>query len=189
MERSDQGWPELDHAYRLVSQIAQVLDNAEDGTAQQVERRFEAVLQRMEREANRSGSPQDALRHFLKVTASYRSHLFHTYRLADLPRTNNDLEQFFGSARYHERRIAGRKVASPSTVIRGQVRLVAAFGTRLHPPTGPELWPRCLTAWRRLRAGLEVRHEARRQQLRFRRSPDHYLAALEARLLKPTLPS
>ena len=189
MESGDQGWPEIDHAYRLVSQAAQVLDNAEDGTAQQVELHFETVLQRIEREANRSGSLQDALQHFLNVTASYRSHLFHTYRLPGLPRTNNDLEQFFGAARYHERRIAGRKVASPSTVIRGQVRLVAAFGTRRHPPTGLDLQPRCLTAWHRLRAGLEVRHNARRQQLRFRRFPAQYLAALEARLLKPSLPS
>lgn len=189
MERSDQRWLEIDRAYRLVSQAAQVLQNAEEGTAQQVEQRFEAVVQRIEREANRSGSLHDALRHFLKVTDSYRPHLFHTYRLPDLPRTNNDLEQFFGSARYHERRIAGRKVASPSTVIRGPVRLIAAFGTRLHPPAAPDLQPRCLIAWRDLRAGLEVRHEARRQQLRFRRSPDQYLAALEARLLKPSLPS
>ena len=123
------------------------------------------------------------------MTASYRPYLFHTYRLPTLPRTNNDLEQFFGAARYHERRIAGRKVASPSTVIRGQVRLVAAFGTRLHPPAGPDLQPRCLAAWYRLRAGLEVRHEARRQQLRFRRCPDQYLSDLEAQLLKPSLPS
>ncbi len=166
-----------------------MLENAEDGTAEQVQRRFEAVVQRIEREANRFGSLQEPLRHFLKVTSSYRAHLFHTYRLPDLPRTNNDLEQFFGAARYHERRIAGRKVASPSTVIRGQVRLVAAFGTRLQPPLGPDLQPRCLTAWRHLRAELEVRHEARRRQLRFRRSPDQYLAALETQLLKSSLPS
>ncbi len=182
-------WPDIDTAYRLVSQAAQVLHNAEEGTVEQVEQRFNTVLQRIEQEANRSGSLPDALKHFLKVTVSYRPHLFHSYRLPDLPCTNNDLEQFFGAARYHERRIAGRKVASPSTVIRGQVRLVAAFGTRLHPPTGPDLQPRCLMAWRRLRAGLEVRHEARRQQLRFRRSPDQYLAALEAQFLKLSLPS
>ena len=176
-------------AYRLVSQAAQVLDNAEEGTTEQVEQRLDRVLQRMEQQANRDGSLTDALKHFLNVTASYRPHLFHCYRLPALPRTNNDLEQFFGAARYHERRIAGRKVASPSTVIRGQVRLVAAFGTRLHPPTGPDLQPRSWVAWNRLRAQLEVRHEARRQQLRFRRAPDQYLATLEAQLLKPPLPS
>ena len=124
-------------AYRLVSQAAQVLQNTEQGTAQEVERRFEAVLRRIEREANRDGSLQGALRHFLKVTASYRPRLFHTYRLPGLPRTNNELEQFFGSARYHERRIAGRKVASPSTVIRGQVRLVAASAPVFIHPQGP----------------------------------------------------
>ena len=51
------------------------------------------------------------------------------YDVADLPRTNNDLEQFFGSYRYHERRCSGRKVACPGTVVRGSVRLIAAAAT------------------------------------------------------------
>ena len=48
------------------------------------------------------------------------------YDVAGLPRANNDLERFFGSYRYHERRCSGRKVACPGTVVRGSVRLVAA---------------------------------------------------------------
>jgi hypothetical protein len=44
---------------------------------------------------------------FRKVTTSYWSGLFRCYDLADLPRTNNELEQYFGSARYHERRTTG----------------------------------------------------------------------------------
>jgi hypothetical protein len=34
--------------------------------------------------------------HFRKVTRSYRPRLFGCYDVAGLPRTNNDLEQFFG---------------------------------------------------------------------------------------------
>ena len=57
------------------------------------------------------------LRHFVKVTQSYRPGLFHCYRSAELPRTNNDLEHLFGSHRYHERRASGRKAAAPGLVV------------------------------------------------------------------------
>ena len=154
-----------------------------------VECQFDRVLQRMELEASRPGSLSAPLRHVLKVSGSDGPHLFATYRLPGLSRTNNDLEQFFGSARSHERRISGRKVAASSTVIRGQVRLIAAFGTRLRAPTPAELQPICVQTWRKLRATLEVRHEARRQQLRFRRDPMDFLRQLEDQFLRPELPS
>ncbi|GCE19958.1 hypothetical protein KDK_37580 [Dictyobacter kobayashii] len=54
----------------------------------------------------------------LRLVAGYWPGLFHCYDHADLPRTNNALEQYFGLARYHERRITGRKQA-PSLVVRG----------------------------------------------------------------------
>lgn len=182
-------WPEIEAAHRLVLQAAQVLENLGDDTSETIERQFDRVLQRVDQEASRDGSLSVPLRHFLKVTTSYQPNLFATYRVPGLPRTNNDLEQFFGAARYHERRISGRKVVAPSTVIRGQVRLVAAFGTRLRVPTPAELQPTCVSAWKRLRADLEVRHEARRQGLRFRRDPTAFLQHLEAQYLKPDLPS
>jgi hypothetical protein len=40
-----------------------------------------------------------AKQHFLKVTQSYWSGLFACYDDPELPRTNNALEQFFGSFR------------------------------------------------------------------------------------------
>src|SRR6185369_4091593 len=64
-----------------------------------------------------AGTLAPALVHFRKVTRSYWPGLFPCYTLPDLPRTNNDLEQFFGAYRYHERRTTGRKVASPSLVL------------------------------------------------------------------------
>jgi hypothetical protein len=130
-----------------------------------------------------------AIPHFLKVTKSYWTGLFRCYATPALPRTNNDLEQCFGSARYHERRATGRKAASPAMVVRGSVRLVAAVATRVHPADATELRPWDITAWRALRGALEERQETRRAQLRFRRDPDDYLSALEAQLLMPSLPS
>jgi hypothetical protein len=130
-----------------------------------------------------------AAAHFAKVTASDWPGLFHCYEVPDLPRTNNDLEQYFGAARHLERRATGRKSASPALVVRGAVRVVARLATRHQPPlSAAELRPRDLGAWQALRHQVECRHEARRAQARFRRNPAVYLAALEAQLLKPALP-
>lgn len=71
-----------------------------------------------------------ALERFVHVACRWHAGLFHCYDNAELPRTNNDLEQLFGSYRYHERRTTGRKAASPATVLRGAVRLLAATATR-----------------------------------------------------------
>src|SRR3954470_8913835 len=127
---------------------------------------------------------------FLKVTTSYWPGLFHCYDVADLPRTNNDLEQLFGSHRYHERRSSGRKVASPGLVVRGSVRVPAGLATRLRGEVrGEDLAPSDLGAWRELRAGLGRRQEVRAQGRRFRRDPAAYLRELEDDLIKKTLPS
>src|SRR5205807_2655409 len=88
-------------------------------------------LTKVEKRLAQQGQSQQAqrLEHFVKVSTSYEPGLFHCYDVKDLPRTNNELEQFFGSYRHHERRISGRKVASASLVVRGAVRVVAAVAT------------------------------------------------------------
>lgn len=123
------------------------------------------------------------------MTRSYWPGLFRCYTTPDLPRTNNDLEHCFGVVRYHERRATGRRGASPTLVVRGQVRLAAVVGAGGRPLAADELRPADLAAWRTLRQTLEQRQGARRAQTRFRRDPARYLAALEAALLKLSLPS
>ena len=108
--------------------------------------------------------------------------------MPDLPRTNNDLEQYFGTARHLERRATGRKMASPALVVRGAVRVVALLATHDHPLSPADLRPRDVAAWKALRQRIDVRHEARRLQARFRRDPATYLATIETHLLKPALP-
>jgi hypothetical protein len=134
------------------------------------------------------GTLAPAVDQFLKVTASYEAGLFHCYDVPDLPRTNNDLEHFFGAARYHERRATGRKGASPGLVVRGAVRLVAAAATRLRCFDAAELRPTDLAGWRTLRQRLATRQAARCAQSRFRKDPDAYLSALEQQLAQPVLP-
>ena len=121
--------------------------------------------------------------HFYKVTMSYWRGLFHCYDQPAIPRTNNDLEQYFGAARHHERRATGHKRPTSAVVVRGAVRVVAAVATQLRLWPAEALRPSSVTAWRRLREELEVRHEARRAARRFRKDPARYLAQLEAQLL------
>lgn len=135
------------------------------------------------------GLSASAAAQFFKVSKSYWKGLFRCYEVAELPPTNNDLEQYFGSARYHERRSSGRKGASPAMVVRGSVKVVAAVATRLHAFGAKEIRPADLARWRTLRSTLERRRETRRAQLRFRRDPAAYLANLEEQLLKPALPA
>ncbi len=134
------------------------------------------------------GTLAPAVDQFLKVTASYWPGLFHCYDVPDLPRTNNDLEHFFGAARYHERRATGRKGAAPGLVVRGAVRLVASAATRLRRFDAAELRPADLAGWHALRQRLATRQAARCAQLRFRKDPDAYLRALEQQLSQSALP-
>lgn len=143
----------------------------------------------MTRQQATLGPLAPAVDHFRKVTASYGARLFHCYTLADLPPTNNALEQYFGAARYHERRATGRKGASPSLVVRGQVRVIAAVAARTQPVDAATLRPPDLPAWRDLRQTLAHRQGTRCAQRRFRHDPQAYLAALEAALLKAGLPT
>ena len=151
---------------------------------------FRGLLGAMTRHAERAGPLCGALGRFAKVTRSYWPGLFTCYDVADLPRTNNDLEQLFGSHRYHERRSSGRKVASPGLVIRGCVRVPASLATRLRGELrGEDLTPTDVEAWRKLRSQLKRRQEVRAQGRRFRRDPGTYLQGLEDALIKKSLPS
>ena len=136
--------------------------------------------------SRKPGAVQD---HFLKVARSYRPGLFHCYAVPDLPRTNNGLEQMFGSQRHHERRASGRRTASPAAVLRGRVWLIAATATRLRPPAVADLGRVSRDRWRGLRQRLEQRPQARTLRARFRRDPGAYLAALEQRACEPALPT
>jgi hypothetical protein len=136
-----------------------------------------------------TGHLAEAVDHFLKVARSYRPGLFHCHAVADLPGTNNGLEQLFGSQRYHERRAAGRRAASPAAVLRGEVRLIAATATRLHPPTPLDLGRVSRERWKDLRERLDQRRRARTLRARFRRDPAAYLAALEQQACQPALPA
>lgn len=170
-------------------QAAHLLKNEAKLPGEQVRRKLAGLLGAIRRHAPGKRELTDVMGHFLKVTRSYFSGLFHCYDVADLPRTNNDLEHLFGSNRYHERRATGRKTASPAMVLRGPVRLIAATATRLHTLDAAAIAPSDLQAWRQLRQDLDQRRHARRLRHRFRKNPEEYLRQLEEKLSKQTLPS
>lgn len=188
LKKTETLWPALSQAYGLVHQAAHVLANHEDESAQAVRERYERVLRTMREQQASLGSLSEAISTFLKVTESYWPGLFHCYDVADLPRTNNELEQCFGSVRYGERRASGRRGAIAGLVVRGPVRVVTALALRRQCFLPRALCLQDPEAWYTLREQLTFRREARRKQLRFRKDPAAYLAALEDRLLKTSLP-
>lgn len=131
----------MEAGYRWVHRAAHVLTNDEGHTATQVRQIYEMFLTEMEQTPSLSETLAAMLFTFRKVTTSYWPGLFHCYDIADLPRTNNNLERYFGSVRYHERRATGRKTASPGIVVRGAARVVAGVATRLHHFCGADLQP------------------------------------------------
>jgi hypothetical protein len=177
-------WPSLREAYMLVHQAAHLLANHAQQSSATVRSAYDAWLQHMAAARLRLGSLGSAIDHFLHISANFAAGLFHCYDVADLPRTNNDLEHCFRMVRSHERRATGRRGAIPALVVRGAVRVLAILVTKLCPLPSSALQPADYQAWRRLRKQLEYRHEARRQQFRFRKNPTAYLATLEARLLQ-----
>jgi hypothetical protein len=189
LERTAAFWPSIERVSGWVHGAAHILGNAAGEAAAMVRRRFDGLLAAMAHHRAQAGDLAAAVDHFRKVAHSYRPGLFHCYAVPDLPRTDNDLEQLFGSQRYHERRATGRKTASPAAVLRGEVRLIAAIATRLHPPSARDLGRASQDRWRDLRERLDRRRHARTLRTRFRRDPDAYLAALEQQACQPTLPA
>lgn len=181
-------WIDVEMGYQWVHRAAHLLTNDEKQTASQVRQNYEILLTEMVQVPTASETVTTMLTTFRKVTASYWPGLFHCYDHADLPRTNNDLEQYFGSARYHERRTTGRKTASPGVVVRGAARIVASVATRLYHFCATDLQPTDVERWYALRDELETRQQARRAQFRFRRDPDAYLVTLENKFLQLRLP-
>lgn len=175
-------WTPLRIAASWIARIATTLANPAGADAATVEAALREVLAEVLTYQGDAALAEWAT-HVYRVTRTYWPGLFHCYDEPTIPRTNNDLEQYFGRARHHERRATGRKRPPAAVAVRGAVRVVAAVATQATEIAAPDLRPQNLAAWHALRARLEVRHERRRAARRFRRDPAIYLAALEACLL------
>jgi len=162
--------------------LATILANEADHDGATVQALVRAHLAALGAERDAAGPLGAAAAHIAKVTASYGEGLYRCYDVPDLPRTNNELERCFGSVRYHERRVTGRRTITGGAVVRGPVRLATILATREGRVIDVRLTDRA--AWQRLREQLDYRRETRRAQRRFRHDPVAYLADLEHRLLE-----
>jgi len=189
LERTAALWSDIERSYKWVHRAAYILNNTDGESAGVVRRRFDGLVAAMYCHRGKVGVLANAIRYFRKVARSYRPGLFHCHAVPGLPRTNNNLEQLFGSHRYHERRASGRRAASPAAVLRGEVRLIAATATRLRPIAARELGRINRDAWTDLRRRLDRRRHARTLRTRFRRNPDVYLDALEQQARQLILPA
>ena len=189
LKKTEALWPALEKAYDLVHQAAHLLANHDEQSGQAVRERYEAFLLTMREQQASLGSLGAAITEFLKVTTSYWPGLFQCYDVANLPRTDNELEHCFGSLRYSERRASGRRGAIAGLVVRGPVRVLTALALRRQCFLPRALVLKDPETWDTLREQLIFRREARRKQLRFRKDPAAFLAALEAILFKTGLPS
>jgi hypothetical protein len=176
-------------AFGWVHRAAHFLGEQGAGRAAGVRQQLGGLLGAMRAGRRAAGRLAGAVDHFIKVTRSYWPGLFACYEVEGLPRTNNELEQFFGRHRYHERRARGGKQGSPSLVLRGPARLLAASATRQRTYGVWELAQADPARCAELRAELEARRQRRVQRRRFRRDPEGFLRSLEEEFLKRTLPS
>jgi hypothetical protein len=175
-------WAPLQTAQSWLDRAAEVLANEDKASAARVEERYRELLEEVLKAKGDERVAEWATT-FYKVSRNYWRDLFHCYDMLELPRTNNELEQYFGAARHHERRATGHKRPTRALVVRGSVRLVAAVATQLSDWSGEALRPSSVEAWRQLRKQLEQRHEARRASRRFRKDPERFLTQLENQLL------
>jgi hypothetical protein len=181
-------WPELTIAHGWLQEAAYLLANPDGAARATVQARYAVLLADIEEEAAPTPYLQALAAQFAKVTASYGSLVFTCYDIADLPRTNNDLEQLFGSLRHQLRRTTGHKSAPASLVVCGATRLPAAVVSQSHPLTAEELATADLEQWRTARVRFEQRRQPRVLGRQFRQNPDAYLQALEERWVKLSLP-
>lgn len=188
LARTAADWPDLEAAYTHIWAAARILGNEQGERGEQVRERLAGVLTAMAPRAGQSDWLKQALGEFRKVSARYGPGLFYCYDVSGLERTNNALEQFFGSWRWHERRASGRKGASRSEVLAGPASLASSLATRVEAFDGEALAAVNLERWREVRAQIEARQAAHRQRCTFRRDPEHYLADLQQRTVKLVLP-
>jgi len=175
-------------AYAWVWRAAHLLEHPTNQAASGGQTALDDLLADLAERAPEQDSLTPAIRHCLKVTARYAPDLFHGDDVPGLPRTNNDVEHTFGTARHHERRATGRNTGDSSLLLRGQVRLLARIVGHGQVMDAADLMPPDLLAWQARRQALDFRAEARRAQHRFRHDPAAYLATLETRLLLSSLP-
>jgi hypothetical protein len=154
-------------------------------TGAQVRQRVESYLDEIETARAAGWVPawlEQPVAHLVTVLRRLGAGLYHCYDVPGLPRTDNDLEQFYRRVKAQERRITGHK-RSDTFVVR--VGGFAVYATAASEATESELLGQLgavpAAAWQAERATLWANQERQTKMRRFRLHRTAYLADLEAR--------
>lgn len=161
-------------------------------TGAQVRARVEAYLDELAT-ACASGAVAAWLRpkveHLVTVLRRLGDGLYHCYDVPSLPRTDNDLEQFYRRVKAEQRRITGHKRADGFVVRVGGFAVYATAASGESEATlRRELATVPAAAWQQERATLRANQERQAKMRRFRLRRAAYLADLEARWAQLTEP-
>ncbi len=122
------------------------------------------------------------IEHLVTVLRRLGDGLYHCYDVPGLPRTDNDLEQFYRRVKALERRITGHKRSDSFVVRVGGFAVYAAAASDI---AEGELLRQIATvpaeAWQGERARLRATQDRQTKMRRFRLHRTAYLADLEAR--------
>jgi hypothetical protein len=190
-ERGKEQEAGLRQAHTGVGQIAHLLEpaalgqtpDARTGSAvrEQVENSLREVAQRSARD-DFPAQFRPAVEHFRAVLEHFRDYLYHCYDIPGLPRTNNDLEQFYRRVKATERRITGHRRSDTFVVRMGGFAAYALATDHVEEADLRAVLARVPSSdWLAERQTLRTIQERQTQMRRFRLHRDAYLADLEAR--------
>ena len=173
----------LDIARRLEPEEAP--GSAEPVTGAEVRQRVEAALDEMAARLTAGDLPEWLrlpLEHVIIVLRRLGHGLYHCYDIPGLPRTDNDLEQFYRRMKSLERRITGHKRSDTFVVRLGGFAVYAvAASAESEPALLSDFASVPAVVWQRERDLLRATQRRQIQMRRFRLRRAAYLADLEAR--------
>ncbi len=127
--------------------------------------------------------------HLVTVLRRLGDGLYHCYDVPGLPRTDNDMEQFYRRLKTEQRRITGRKRADAFVVRVGGFAVYATAASTLPEATvRAQLSAVPAETWQQERLTLRANQDRQAKMRRFRLHRDAYLADLEARWTTLALP-
>jgi hypothetical protein len=180
---------DLRQAHGWLGEIAHRLDppagDTPAPTGAQVRQRVESYLDELATARREGRVPAWLARpvdHLITVLRRLGDGLYHCYDVPGLPRTDNDLEQFYRRVKTLERRITGHKRSDTFVVRVGGFAVYAAAASQA---TESELLHQLgavrAEAWQAERAILWANQERQTKMRRFKLRRTAYLADLEAR--------
>lgn len=182
---------ELGQAHKWLLEIARrlepsvVTESGQPPTGAEVRARVERYLDEIAAAVAKGSVAewlQQPVEHLRTVLLRLGDGLYHCYDVSGLPRTNNDLEQFYRRVKASERRITGHR-RSDTFVVR--VGGFAVYAVTASEVSEAELQQQLATVsavdWQRERAVLRANQERQTKMRRFRLHRDAYLADLEVR--------